>query len=61
MDTCPEKDIHSIYLDNELPKQYLEKYQSHIASCPKCQMQLEQLKNIRQTLKDDSDSLFFLL
>ena len=57
MYTCPEKDIHSIYLDNELPKQYLEKYESHIASCPKCKMQLEQLKNIRQTLKDDSDSL----
>ncbi|MGN0740251.1 MAG: anti-sigma factor family protein [Treponema sp.] len=57
MYTCPEKDIHSIYLDNELPEQYVVKYETHIASCPKCQTQLEQLKKFRQILKEDSSSL----
>ena len=41
MSTCPENDIHSLYLDNELPLSYREEYEAHIKSCPKCAKKLE--------------------
>lgn len=57
MSTCPDKDIHSIYLDNELPGKYAKEYEKHVSSCPKCQSALEQLKRTRNLLHADSDSL----
>ena len=33
MSTCPEKDIHSIYVDGELPENYIKQYESHLSSC----------------------------
>ncbi|MCR5606708.1 MAG: hypothetical protein K6F69_07830 [Treponema sp.] len=57
MSTCPEKDIHSIYLDNELPGAYVEEYEKHIKNCVKCQEELSKLKRIKEALKQDSLSL----
>ncbi|MBP5452686.1 MAG: zf-HC2 domain-containing protein, partial [Treponema sp.] len=47
MSTCPEKDIHSIYLDNELPAAYVADYEAHVESCPECKAQLEKLRMLR--------------
>ena len=33
MSFCPSKDIHSVYLDNELPEVYKAEYEAHIAVC----------------------------
>ena len=33
MSTCPTKEIHSLYLDNELPQNHKEEYEAHIAGC----------------------------
>ncbi|MCR5187669.1 MAG: zf-HC2 domain-containing protein [Treponema sp.] len=57
MSFCPSKDIHSIYLDNELPETYKLQYEEHVKNCPACQKELNQLKLVRDALKADSDSL----
>ena len=57
MSFCPSKDIHSVYLDNELPEIYKAEYESHIASCPKCKAKLEKLRALRDCLNSDSDSI----
>ena len=57
MSFCPSKDIHSVYLDNELPEIYKAEYESHIALCPKCKAELERLRGLRAVLKADSDEI----
>lgn len=57
MFTCPEKDIHSIYLDNELPEAYLKQYESHIQSCEKCRLILAKTRRLRSLFETDSKSL----
>ena len=57
MSTCPEKDIHSIYLDNELPAAYVAEYEAHIAECPKCRAQLEKLRIMYSVFSQDSKSM----
>ncbi|MCI1208505.1 MAG: zf-HC2 domain-containing protein [Treponema sp.] len=57
MFTCPEKDIHSVYLDNELPAEYLSEYESHLKSCSKCRNEFIQMKKIHDVLQKDSLSL----
>lgn len=57
MSFCPSKDIHSVYLDNELPEVYKAEYEAHIASCPKCSKELQKLKLLHKTLQSDSLSI----
>ena len=54
MSICPNDDIHSIYLDNELPQNYKIEYETHLATCPKCQKKLEQLKQVSNLLHQNS-------
>ena len=46
MSTCPEKDLHSIYLDGELPEEFLKEYENHVAGCEKCKAELEKLRKV---------------
>ena len=57
MSFCPSKDIHSVYLDGELPENYKAEYELHISHCEKCRKELDQLKAVRAMFKADSDSL----
>ena len=57
MSFCPSKDIHSVYLDGELPENYKAEYELHISHCEKCRKELEQLKALRGLFKADSDSI----
>jgi hypothetical protein len=57
MSTCPSKDIHSIYLDNELPAAYAGEYEAHIKVCPKCAAELAKLRAVREVLSADAHSL----
>lgn len=50
MSSCPTKDIHSVYLDNELPLSYVKEYEAHIQSCPKCSKELERIKKLHQVM-----------
>ncbi|MCQ2583908.1 MAG: zf-HC2 domain-containing protein [Treponema sp.] len=54
MSFCPTKDIHSIYLDNEMPEIYRAEYESHLKECPKCQKELEKLRVMHELFADDS-------
>lgn len=57
MSFCPSKDIHSVYLDGELPENYKAEYELHISHCEKCRKELEELKAVSALFKADSDSL----
>jgi len=54
MYSCPTDDIHSIYLDNELPSEYVKEYESHLESCEKCRAKLESFRRIKNTFNKDS-------
>ncbi len=57
MSTCPEKDIHSLYLDNELPENYRLQYEEHLTKCSECRKEYERLSNVQKILKSDSASV----
>ena len=57
MFTCPEKDIHSIYLDGELPDEYRINYETHVKNCKNCQTELSGLKMLHSLLQKDSTQL----
>ncbi|HAH63065.1 MAG TPA: hypothetical protein DCL73_13325 [Treponema sp.] len=57
MSTCPSKDIHSIYLDNELPAAYAGEYETHIEACPKCAAELTKLRAVHDMLRADALSI----
>ena len=57
MSTCPENDIHSVYLDDELPPVYIPQYEAHLKQCAKCQATLAQLRAVRNSLRADSENL----
>ncbi len=51
---CPENDIHSIYLDGELPENFVKDYEAHLASCDKCRAKLQKLKSLKGLFAADS-------
>lgn len=57
MFTCPDTEIHSLYLDNELPKGLAEEFEAHLASCPKCSSKFKSLKKTHDCLQSDSSSI----
>ncbi len=57
MSTCPEKDLHSIYLDGELPENFLKEYESHVASCEKCRAELEKLRKVSAPFRQEALSI----
>ena len=57
MYSCPTDDIHSVYIDNELPQNYVSDYENHLKVCPKCSAKVEQLKKIKNIIKMDSDTI----
>ena len=57
MSTCPTNEIHSLYLDNELPQAHKEQYEAHIASCEKCKVSLEKLRAVREVFAKDAAAI----
>lgn len=57
MSFCPSNDIHSIYLDDELPRNYKAEYEKHIAECSDCRKKLEQLRRVSNLLRKNSSDL----
>lgn len=54
MSFCPNKDIHSLYLDNELPEIYKAEYEEHLKTCQKCQSELNKIRKIQELFHADS-------
>lgn len=59
MSTCPELDLLSVYLDEELPRQYEQKLKDHLDSCEQCKNYYESLKSIHNSLREDSQKIVF--
>ncbi|MCR5217207.1 anti-sigma factor [Treponema sp.] len=59
MSTCPEKDILSLYLDNELSPEYVKQVEEHLASCENCAAQLKKFKILKSAFAEDSNSISF--
>ena len=57
MFSCPTDDIHSIYLDKELPNEFIVQYESHISTCVSCQQKLARLRKVHELLQTDSQSI----
>lgn len=57
MYTCPTDDIHSIYLDGELPDIYLKEYEAHVKNCSECAKKLQKLQKLRSLFKSDIEML----
>ncbi len=56
MYTCPENDIHSIYVDDELPLNCVAEYEAHIQICKKCAEKLKKFQALKAAFKTDNDS-----
>lgn len=56
MSTCPEQDMHSVYLDGELPQKYALDYESHLTNCQKCRDEYAKLNKLSSLLKEDASS-----
>ena len=57
MSTCPTKEIHSLYLDNELPQNHKEQYEAHLAACDKCRAEFEKLRAVRAVFQKDIEAV----
>lgn len=57
MSTCPSNDIHSVYLDDELPTAYIAEYEAHVNSCAQCSAALKKMRSIRNALKAEAAAL----
>ena len=57
MSFCPTKDIHSVYLDNELPEEHRIRYEKHLSECENCRKQLERMKAVRKLFQDDASNV----
>lgn len=57
MFTCPSSDIHSVYVDGELPAEFIPGYESHVASCEKCKAALSRMRAAHEFLSADAQSV----
>ena len=57
MSTCPDLDLYSVYLDNELPEQYKETLESHLAECGECRKKFNKMKSVHDILAADSSQI----
>ena len=52
-----EKDLHSVYVDNELPPAYISKYEALVQSDPTCAAEQKKVKRIHALLQEDSKDI----
>jgi hypothetical protein len=50
---CPDRQLLSVYFDEEMPSPWKEKMESHIAGCPQCARQLEVYRRISRAAAED--------
>ena len=47
-----------VYIDNELPQNYVLDYENHIKTCSECSAKLEQLKKIKGLIISDANTIY---
>lgn len=58
MSTCPAKDIHCLYADDELQEPFKTEFEIHTASCGHCQKIVSEYRSLRAKMQDSSDISF---
>ncbi|MGI5173532.1 hypothetical protein H0R92_08020 [Treponema sp. OMZ 840] len=56
MSTCPDKDIHCLYADNELQEPFKTEFEKHTDTCPHCRNILQTYSALREALAEDTQS-----
>ena len=51
MSKCPQNDMHSLYIDNELPESYALEYEAHVATCEHCKNKQKSYISLKDSLK----------
>ena len=51
---CPDPQLISTYVDEELPSPWKEKMEKHLAGCPVCKDRYANLKRVRQLFKKNT-------
>jgi anti-sigma factor RsiW len=57
MSTCPDDALLHVYLDDEIPPEYVGEYDSHAEKCPYCRKKLERIKLLRAAIKRDCQEI----
>ena len=54
MSTSPEKDLHSVYIDGEMPENFISRYESEISGNEKSRAELEKMRALHSFFKEDA-------
>ncbi len=57
MSTSLEKDLHSVYIDGEMPESFVSQYESIVSSSEKEKKALEKMQALHSLLQEDSESM----
>ena len=57
MSTSLEKDLHSVYIDGEMPESFLSQYESIVSSNEKEKAALEKMQGLHSLLQEDSKAM----
>lgn len=55
MSTSLNKDLHSVYIDGEMPESFLSQYESIVQADPKEKARLEKMQRLHSFLQEDSE------
>jgi len=53
---CPDSQLLSIYVDDELPSPWNEKMDVHLKECPACREKVEKFKQLRELINKDASA-----
>jgi len=57
MSTSLNKDLHSVYIDGEMPESFVSQYQNIVSSNEKEKAVLEKMQKLHSLLQEDSQSM----
>ena len=57
MSTSLNKDLHSVYIDGEMPESFLSQYESIVQANPKEKARLEKMQRLHSLLQEDSEAM----
>ena len=57
MSTSLNKDLHSVYIDGEMPEGFLSQYESIVQADSKEKARLEKMQKLHALLQEDSESM----
>lgn len=57
MSTSLNKDLHSVYIDGEMPESFLSQYESIVSSNEKEKARLEKMQRLHSLLQEDSEAM----